>query len=138
MFIGQTLTAENAYDNFGSGGIQKLPTVVYSPWFPRQGDEGHFPVDVLSISAIGDNGASAASEPALEVTVEHKDSEEADSAAASGATSEICVVGQLVLTQSGLKELVRLKFNLYDKAATVFIRTYQATFRMLNPSWLTN
>lgn len=141
MFIGQTLTAENAYDESGTPTITANQSIVYTPWFPRGGDAGQFTTEVIAISQPSNDGSNM-SRPTLEMTVETKNSEQKDSAATSkGSASLDTSPADMVVeasNASGLLELVRVKFRLYDSDGASILRTYYAVFRLLNPSWVTN
>ena len=69
MFIGQTLTAENAYDNSGTPTITMNQSIVYTPWFPRGGNSGTFMTEVILISQFSDPNTGDISDPTLEMTV---------------------------------------------------------------------
>ena len=100
MLIGQSITAP-------AGTSQSDPhSVYYGPWAPRGGDAGNFLIEVMHISSSN-----------CEVTakVEHKNSEQADTSAAVVATfspDPITAIGTYKVQATGLKELVRYKYEL--------------------------
>ena len=96
---------------------------VYSPWVPRGGDNGTFTVDVVELAGTGAQ---------LDVTVIHKnDSTTGAGAPVSGGTMAISAEGVGRVDCSGLKEMVRYRFEL-NKAGPSDAR---ALFRVLAPVW---
>lgn len=106
-------------------GIEDPPHAVYTgPWFSRQSDAATFVAQTLH---IGTNCR-------LVVTVEHKNIEDADSAAATVATfSTISAVGTSVQSATGLKELVRFVYTVSTTSGTDWVH-----YRMLAPIWQPN
>jgi hypothetical protein len=97
-------------------------TTLYSPWFPRGGDQGIFTYEVMVIIGGG----------AFSVDVLDKNTE--DTGNGSSASASFAQVGTTTFYKSGvisnLEELVRFRFVLAAEtnAATVL-------FRMLAPTW---
>ena len=126
MFFGQLLNS-NLVDN----GFD-----YYSPWFARGGNLAEMVADIIQISA----GCS------VEVTVETKNSEQSDKAAAtntswnSGAittvTRQSFSAGATMsdTVNEGLLELVRFKVTV----TTTSGNQEWVHMRMLNPSWQSN
>jgi hypothetical protein len=140
MFIGQTLTAENV--NTDGSTVVSDESIVYSPWFPRGGNAGTIATEILVISRAATDGSSS-STPKLEMTVQTKNTDQADSAATDKGSAESASTGAMKVEPSvatGLLELVRIKFRLYDsESINPFLpRTFYVVFRALNPSWETN
>ena len=142
MFIGETLTAEN-YTDPGDTTLKAHPSIVYTPWIPRGGDEGTFAMEVLALS--WQELTSNTSLPELIMTVETKNSEQDDGAATpkgsvTAANTTAGSLGVKSVSATGCLELVRCKFELTDTAASIDIvaRVYYAVFRCLNVSWSTN
>lgn len=90
----------------------------YSPWFPRRGDAAVFAGEV--IAATG----------SMMLNVEHKNSEDADSAAAV-LGSAIISSGVGTVSVTGMKELVRFKYFVGTSGNWVH-------FRVLPPAWRLN
>ena len=120
-----------------AGVIGQVLTVgtFYSPWFPRGGNGASMTLDVIAI-----NGTSTA----IQVTVETKNSEDADNEidASTWASGSVTAVGTDTWTageeggdaaNQGFLELVRFKY-----AVTSSDGWGNVLFRMLNPSWFTN
>lgn len=118
MIIGQTIAAET-HDGSGND------TIVFSPWFAREGDSMTSTVEVIELRTSG----------TLTVDVYHKDSED------TGAGSVVSVTGTNTFTtktvgsfrHQTLKELVRYRVKLQHTGGgddTVFCH-----FRILNPSF---
>lgn len=103
-------------------GIEDPPFAVYTgPWFSRQADAATFVAQTLH---IGTNCR-------LVVTVEHKNIEDADSAATTVATfATISTVGSTVQAATGLKELVRFVYTVSSNSGTDWVH-----YRMLAPIW---
>jgi len=95
-------------------------TEVYSPWFPRQGDNARFTLEVVAVSSA-----------TLKVEVFTKNSEDAgDGTIVSGVSATSTTVERKVFeAEGGLEELVRYKFTVTD-AVTKWV-----LFRMLRPVW---
>ena len=143
MILGQTITAENSYDDSGTPTITKKTTTVYTPWFPRGGDKGVFAAEIIDISQKSNDGTNV-SLPTITMTVETKNHDQADSTAASQTKGSDSVDGDVtsvpttldVTSSSGLLELVRLRFELSDEEpGTPILRTFYVILRVLNPSW---
>ena len=111
MLIGETITAE---DTTG--------TTVYTPWFPRQGNNVTSTVDVIAISS----GAN------LAITLQTKNSDETDDTATDKNTNTVTATGVDPQRDTNLEELVRYKIRLYRSSGT---GTIYAHFRMLAPQW---
>lgn len=115
MLIGQSILAP--------GGDVTID--YYSPWYSRAADAATFLVEVLLASG-GTWG--------LDVLVQHKKSEDADSAATTAATfTTITAVGTSSKSASGLKELVRYKYSLTADSSAEWIH-----FRANPPIWQPN
>lgn len=98
-------------------------TRVFSPWFPRQGDNAIFTVDVVAISGV-----------TLSVEVFTKNTEDAGNGSpvspASGSLSGIVDPGAVAATwgPDTLLELVRYRYTVESAGDWVL-------FRMLTPVW---
>lgn len=106
--------------------MQSGDPVYYSQWFPRQGDQAIFTVELLAVAseAMG-----------FVMTVETKNSDETDGDAVeagnSGVLSGLGVSSTSVL--GGLKEWVRYMYTFSD----VFGGTNEwLQFIMLDPIWM--
>ena len=115
MIIGETICAVNA-----------AATTVYSPWFPRQGNAATFVLEVIA----------EANSAKVEVTVQTKNSEDADpGTSAAGTSFSQSGAGTKKNRNYNFKELVRFKVEV---STTVIGTVAWAHFRMLNPAWETN
>ena len=113
MIIGQTVVAENS-----------TGTVVYTPWFPRQGNDCTSVLDIIAISG----------DARVDVDMETKNSDQIDSAAGSmGSVSDKTASTSFSCTNA--KELCRYKITV--KYYTTGTSIVYAHFRMLAPSWET-
>lgn len=114
MLLGQTLMADQ-----GDGDN----TVVYSPWFPRQGNDFTSNAEVLYISANTE----------LEITAESKHTEQtdADTLATHGVIS-FTAAGTQSAQNTNVRELVRFKVELSCSATGAFGECH---FRLLAPMW---
>lgn len=93
MLIGQSLLTGTSDPTF----------TYYSAWGSRGANAGVFVMEVLFASGSFD----------LDIAIEHKNTEDADSAAATAATfTTITSTGTFTQSASGLKELVRYKYEL--------------------------
>jgi hypothetical protein len=93
MLIGQSILAP--------GGDVTID--YFGPWLPRASNGASFTVEILLAAAAGWT---------LDFEVQHKRSEEPDSAAVPvGALTGITTVGTKTLSVSGLLELVRYKYS---------------------------
>lgn len=120
MIIGETICA-----------VSEQTTVVYSPWFQRQGNAATFVLDVIDASTP--TGGSA--DPTVTVTVQTKNSEDVDPGSpATGGTFAQTGAGRQEHRNSNFKELVRFKFEVSTSASGIA----WSHFRMLNPAWETN
>lgn len=108
MLVGQSLR--------GSG------TTVYSPWFPRGGNQGLFSAEAL----LADGGGG------VTVTVESKNTEDIDSAATAVGASGAISSGVGTFLGTNLKELVRYKYVL-SGGSSAWVH-----FRVLPPAWISN
>lgn len=118
MLLGQTVLASN--DDPG--------TVLYSPWFPRQGDRLVAVIEVMKVSALSGTVT-------LTVDVETKNREDSDAPggiSVMGTNNQIGV-GLLEVVGTGALELVRYKF-----AFTVSSGDEWVHFRSNPPLWLVN
>lgn len=98
-------------------------TTAYSPWFPGEGDSATFVCDTIGIGT----------KVLLDITVQHKNHGETDAqSTTAGSFSQINSIGQTSLRVTGMKEMVRYKFDglLDDDAPPEWVH-----FRMLWPSW---
>jgi hypothetical protein len=99
--------------------------IVYSPWFPRGGDNARF---TLEIVAVGNVSGSVA----LQVDIYHKNSEDTGDGGVhtsnlfSGLTS---AAGRSTQEVEALKELVRYRYVVKDGSSDWVL------FRMLPPVW---
>ena len=109
MIIGQT--------------IFKSATSYYSPWFPRQGDAATFAAQSVAISATG----------TLKVVIETKNLEDVDTAAVALGTITLSTTTPGTVRVSGLKELVRFRYDMTGSASTDW-----SHFRVLPPAWEAN
>jgi hypothetical protein len=92
MLIGQSILAP--------GGDVTID--YFGPWFPRASNGASFTIEILLAAAAGWT---------LDVTVEHKRSEEPDSAAVPAvAFPTLTAVGTATKQATGLLELVRYKY----------------------------
>lgn len=113
-FIGQSVLCTNVEDQ----------TVYYGPWFPRQSDAATFFLEVMHLSANAQ----------MQVIVQHKNEEDADSSATTVATfSTASSVGTYGQAATGLKELVRFKYVGTSAGTSDWMH-----FRMLPPMWQPN
>lgn len=111
MIIGQTL--------LGSG------SDYFSPWFPRQADAANFSAQIVAIGGTG----------TLTVVVQTKNTTDVDPGTniANGTfTGTAAGVISTSSTVTGLKELVRFKYNVNNLAGAF------AHFRVLPPAWQAN
>lgn len=93
------------------------PNSYFGPWMPRGANAAVFVAEVFFVSGGG------ASNLDLIISIEHKNSEDADSAATTAVSfSGINAAGTYSASASGLKELVRYK--------------YQAGIESGQPEWL--
>lgn len=143
MFYGQGLMAEN-FDDGSGGGVAANTSKVHTHWFPGQGDMASFIMEIMAQS-IQTSGGTPASKPRLKMIVETKNSDDLDSAATSPgsatfeANSGTSFPATASVSGSGLKELVRLTFELEETETTsIAERTFFSVFRALNPSWQTH
>lgn len=116
MLLGQTVVASN--DDPG--------TVLYSPWFPRQGDRLVAVIEVMKVSALSGNVT-------ITVAVETKNREDSDAAPTGIGTNNRTGVGMLEVVATGALELVRLKYTLLGGSGDEW-----AHFRANPPLWLVN
>jgi len=99
-------------------------TKVYSPWFPRQGDNAIMTLEVVAVS-----GAT------IKVEVLTKNSEDAgDGTIVTGVTGDADITASTVGRSDGewdqvLEELVRYKFTVTNTTEKWVL------FRMLPPVW---
>lgn len=122
MIIGQTLVA-------GIDNSTVTDTIVYTPWFPRRGNNVTSSCQVIAISGT---------EAEVQVDMLEKDSEDtgggAPKTAAGTSSSQAATTFSFRCTDC--KELVRYRITLTsdskDESGTLY-----AHFRMLPPSWET-
>ena len=123
MLIGKTILAE--MNNFVTN-----PTVVWTPWFSRQGDGAASSFEVISISPS--NMAQ------LTVKMYHKSSSEtgdgSENAAVSGTVSTYSN-GVFSFRNTGCKQLVRYRILLAEGSSAPQDGALFAHFRILPPSW---
>ena len=108
----------------GQSVIGSLETVEkYSPWFSSGSDAATFLLQIQhQMSGVS-----------ITVTIQHKNTEEADSAATTAATfSSASGIGTYAKAASGLKELVRFRFDI-SASSDAWMH-----FRMLPPIWQPN
>jgi hypothetical protein len=110
MFDAQTVLAVN-------------PTAIaiFSPWFPRGGDNAYFTLEVVAISSAN---------MTVEVEVFHKTREDTGDGTQLGSAWDRTAVGREAAEFTGLKEMVRFKYTFTSASGTQW-----ATFRMLQPVW---
>lgn len=109
-------------------GNLSVPTVLYSPWLPRGGDNAVFTVEIVSDSGLTGTGQSA-----LYFWPFHKNTNDVgDGSAVSAVTpTALSTVGfhSLGLFEN-IKELVRFKIQ-FDAGSFMSSMEY----RMLAPTW---
>jgi hypothetical protein len=110
MLIGQTLYGRSI--------------IAYSPWFSRNGNRGLFSAEVLLVDGGG----------GVQLSMESKNSEDVDSAAATVGTSAYIPSGVGTVLGTNLKELVRYKYTVNASGTS----TAWVHFRVLPPAWLPN
>jgi hypothetical protein len=84
--------------------------VLDSPWFERLGASGTFTCDTIDIGGSG----------TLDIVVEHKNRADTAESTAS-AFSTISATGLASHTATGLKELVRFRYNIDGVADTDWV-----------------
>ncbi len=100
--------------------IEKSATYsIFSPWFPRQGDNMIVTADVAEL----DGGS-------FTLQVFTKDSETPGDGTQVGSDKTVNAAGQASETITGLNELVRYKYNVDNTQSGDWI-----LFRMLPPVW---
>lgn len=98
---------------------------VFSPWFPRGGDNVRVLVDVL---AIVDTGGGA---PQLDVDLFHKNADDEGDGTANGSAIAMTATGRNTIKEwTAIKEMVRFRFT-FDTSGSLAL----VFFRMLPPSW---
>lgn len=111
-----------------------LTVVVFSPWFPRGGDNARFPLDLVEFDATGAASMELSVRAFTKNTEDSGDGADADTstkitAIATGRTTVEWASTSIV----GFKELVRYQFtlaNVSDEGGEVW-----SLFRMLPPVW---
>ena len=111
MLIGQTVLA--AVD----------ANIYYSPWMPRQGN------DMTAVTEVIKNSGAFT----LTCVVETKNAEDADSAKSDLGSEDTSVVGTVLKSVSGCKELVRYRFEAAASSGTEWVH-----FRSNSPIWQPN
>lgn len=103
-------------------------TVVYSPWFSRQGDAATFALQIIEI-----DGAN------VSLDVQTKNTDDADPGAS--ATVDGTAISNQTSTSTphevrytGFEELVRFKYTVKGTGSSMGF----AHIRMLNPAWEVN
>lgn len=96
---------------------------IYSPWFPRQGDQIRYTLDLVNA-----DGAT------ITVTLMHKNREDTGDGATTGSSiAATSSVGRSVVEfKTGLKEMVRYKFLV---TAVIDGTVGWVAYRMLAPTW---
>lgn len=98
-------------------------TVLYSPWFSREGDHAFFCLEIVALS-----------EAVVQVEVFTKAAEDpGDGTAVSGSLSASSV-GKTEAEFGGLEQLVWFKYTVSVDAASLESSAW-ALFRMLPPVW---
>lgn len=95
---------------------------VYTPGVPRMADSATFKVDVLTFYAAGGM-------PSMTITVEHRGENETSWSTAD-TFAAVTTTGLVTRTVSGLRDLVRLKFEFTSGPTACFSR-----FVILPPVW---
>lgn len=120
--IGQTIVSEvvSSSGNF---------TSVYTPWFPRQGNNVTSSFEVIAIEG---------SDAKLTVEMLEKDSTDTGNGTVKSATNNFRTsVGVTSFRETDCKELVRYKVTLGTSFPASGTYVLSAHFRILAPSWET-
>ena len=120
MIIGQTIVAVRKDGT-------TTHTVVYSPWFARQGDGITSVFEVIAINPDDD--------AKLEVQLFHKNTDETGEGSGIGAGTSLTSVDVATLKDSALKQLLRYQVTLTDGPNASVDQLFYCHFRLLQPSF---
>lgn len=110
-----------------AAGAEQQPVLVYSPWFPREGDNGRFTLEVVAIS-----------EATITLEVFHKNTEDTGDGTAYGDATNILFdnkSGRTTQEWTGLKELVRFRYEVLPHSEAPDGTVGWVLFRLLRPVW---
>jgi hypothetical protein len=122
MVLGQTIVAVRK-----SG--TTTDTVVYTPWFARQGDDI---TSVFEVIAITPNNQAK-----LEVELFHKNTNETGQGSSAGTGSSLTAVDVASFHNDTLKMLLRYKVTLTHGTSPDTDHVFFCHFRILEPSFET-
>ena len=115
MLIGQTVIAKTSPG-----------TVLYGPWFPRQGNKFTAIVQVIRVSGISGTVN-------FRLDVETKNREASDASPTALGNGNRTGAGMLEVANTGALELIRYKFTITGNSGVEWVH-----FRSNPPLWLRN